>query len=77
MGCKYGSIRLMADKHPDNEIIDAFGGTVALAKVCECEPQAVSQWRRSGIPKARRQYLRALRPDLFRLPKPNQEPSHA
>ncbi|WP_180188107.1 Cro/CI family transcriptional regulator [Achromobacter insuavis] len=66
----------MDHRHPDNQIIDAFGGTVALAKVCECEPQAVSQWRRSGIPKARRQYLRALRPDLFASAKP-QEAAHA
>lgn len=52
--------------HPDNAIIDAFGGTVALARVCECKPQAVSRWRRAGIPKARRQFLKLLRPDLFR-----------
>lgn len=28
-------------------------------------PQAVSQWRASGIPDARRQYLELLRPDAF------------
>ena len=55
----------MDDKHPDTRIIDSFGGTVALARLCECEPQAVSQWRKTGIPKARRQFLRAIRPDLF------------
>lgn len=67
----------MDDKHPDSKIIDRLGGTVAVARLCECEPQAVSQWRRFGIPKARRQYLRALRPELFTVAVTQQEPSHA
>ena len=47
------------------EIIDRLGGTVAVARLCECKPQAVSQWKRDGFPKARELYLRAIRPDAF------------
>lgn len=52
---------------PDN-IIDALGGTVAVAALCETSPAAVSQWRKKGIPNARLMYLRAVRPHVFRLP---------
>lgn len=46
-------------------VIDALGGTGAVAKLCDVNPAAVSQWRRDGIPKARLQYLRLARPDVF------------
>lgn len=49
----------------DSEIIDALGGTGEVAKMCDVSPQAVSQWRDSGIPKARRMYLKAIRADVF------------
>jgi DNA-binding transcriptional regulator YdaS (Cro superfamily) len=45
-------------------IIDRLGGNAAVAELCEVTPQAVSQWR-SGIPRARLLYLRAVRPDVF------------
>lgn len=48
-----------------NRVIDALGGTAAVADLCEVNMQAVSQWRRNGIPAARLQYLRVLRPDVF------------
>lgn len=44
--------------------IEALGGATAVAKLCECFPQAVSNWRREGIPKARLLHLKLLRPDL-------------
>lgn len=44
----------------DLELIEAFGGTAATAKVCEVRPQAVSQWKVEGIPKARRMFLELL-----------------
>lgn len=47
------------------QIIDALGGTVATAKLCNVTPHAVSQWRTRGFPKARIMFLRAVRPDLF------------
>lgn len=49
----------------DSKIIDELGGTSAVAKLCEVKPSSVSEWRTQGIPRARRQYMRLLRPDLF------------
>lgn len=46
-------------------IIDDLGGATAVAKLCECRPQAVSQWKLKGIPKSRLLYLKAIRPDVF------------
>ncbi|HDR8930465.1 TPA: hypothetical protein QDA84_000458 [Burkholderia vietnamiensis] len=46
-------------------MIDALGGTSAVANLFEIDPGAVSQWRRNGIPKPRMQYLRLARPDVF------------
>lgn len=49
-----------------NEIIDALGGTAEVARLCRVKPPSVSEWRKAGIPPARRQYLELLRPDVFR-----------
>jgi hypothetical protein len=46
-------------------LIDALGGTVAAARLFEVTPQAVTQWRRAGIPKPRLMFLRVARPELF------------
>ncbi|MFY3333322.1 Cro/CI family transcriptional regulator [Achromobacter xylosoxidans] len=54
----------------DSEIIDALGGTLEAARLFEVTTGAISQWRTKGIPKARRQFLRIARPDLFPPPKP-------
>ncbi len=48
-----------------NQIIDSLGGTFAVARLCDVKPPSVSEWRRSGIPAARLQYLRLARPDVF------------
>ena len=48
----------------DSEIIDALGGTFKVAELCEVKPPSVSDWRITGIPNARRMYLRAIRPEL-------------
>ena len=47
------------------QVIEALGGTAAVAKLCDVSPQAVSQWKDDGFPKARRQFLALLRPELF------------
>lgn len=47
-------------------IIAALGGTTATARLFEIAPASVSEWRYAGIPKARMQFLRLLRPDLFK-----------
>jgi hypothetical protein len=48
--------------------IDKLGGTAEVARLCEVSPQAVSKWRREGIPRARLLYLRAIRPGAFDPP---------
>jgi hypothetical protein len=45
----------------DVALIEALGGTVATAQLCQVTSQAVSQWRTAGIPKPRRMYLELLR----------------
>ena len=52
-------------KITDNEIIEALGGSTAVAELCEVTVGAVSQWRTDGIPKARMMYLKVVRPDVF------------
>ena len=46
-------------------MIDALGGTVVVAGLCNVTKGAVSQWRENGIPEARLMYLKLLRPDVF------------
>lgn len=53
------------NEHPDSALLDRLGTTTAIAALFEVRPQAVSGWRRNGIPKARRQTLRLIRPELF------------
>jgi hypothetical protein len=53
------------EKHPDSEIIDRLGGTAEVARLCKVKPPSVSEWRSTGIPDARRQFLELLRPDVF------------
>jgi hypothetical protein len=55
-----------------DDIIDAFGGTAAVARLCRVNSQAVSHWRRKGIPDARLQFLQLLRPDVFEQPESRQ-----
>jgi len=52
----------------DSEIIEALGGTFAVARLCKVKSPSVSEWKRNGIPQARRQYLELLRPDIFATP---------
>jgi len=53
------------DTENPNKIIDRLGGTSATAKLCEIQPPSVSEWRRTGIPKAQLRFLRLIRPDAF------------
>lgn len=55
------------DKPTDSEIIDRLGGTTEVARICQIKPPSVSEWRATGIPSARRQYLELLRPDAFQV----------
>lgn len=50
-------------------VVEQFGGTVAMATLCEVSPSAVSNWKKDGaIPKAHIKFLRQQRPDLFDPP---------
>jgi hypothetical protein len=57
-----------------DDIIKRIGGTGEVARLCECTPQAVSQWigkdpttgAQREIPNARLLYLKAVRPDAFK-----------
>ena len=51
--------------HPDASVINALGGTAAVARLCRVKQPSVSGWKQSGIPAARRQFLELLRPDVF------------
>lgn len=57
----------------DSQLIDDLGGTSKVAEMFGIEPPSVSEWRKSGIPKARRQTLALMFPDLvpedWQLPK--------
>lgn len=54
-------------QHPDAALIVALGDTTVVAQLCRVKPPSVSEWKRTGIPAARRQYLELLRPDVFRV----------
>lgn len=47
------------------KLIDKLGGTFVVARMFEVRPPSVSGWKRRGIPKARLQTLKLMRPDLF------------
>lgn len=53
------------DKHPDSKLIDELGGPTQIAKVFGISSQAVSSWRRSGIPRPNRMYLELKHPAVF------------
>jgi len=63
----YPAYELIKTETPSaSEIIDRIGGTAAVAELCEVKSPSVSEWRHKGIPKARLQFLRLARPDVFR-----------
>lgn len=53
------------DSDEANRVIDGLGGTVAVSELFEVTTGAVSQWRKTGIPKSRKQYLKLSNPELF------------
>lgn len=67
------NIGMSAAEPTSAEIIERLGGPSRVAELCECTPQAVSQWfgvdpetgQERSIPKPRILFLRAVRPDAF------------
>lgn len=53
------------EKHADSALIDGLGGTNKAAEFFKVTAPSISEWRRTGLPKARRMYLELARPDLF------------
>lgn len=51
------SVQLDYDKHDANEIIDALGGTCAMADIFSIAPPSVTKWRTMGIPFDKFMYL--------------------
>lgn len=56
------------EKHEHSALIDRLGGTNKAAEFFEVSPPSISEWRRTGLPKARLMYLRVARPDVFQDP---------
>lgn len=54
------------DTNTANRIIDALGGTNAVAELCEVTAQAVSQWRTDGIPKSRMMFIKVVRSKVIK-----------
>lgn len=52
-------------EHFDSSVIDSIGGNAKVAELCNISSQAVSKWRREGIPQARRQFLELAFPEAF------------
>lgn len=48
-----------------SKIIDRLGGNSEVSRLFEISSQAVSKWRREGIPNPRMMYLKLARPDVF------------
>ncbi|AVR10280.1 MULTISPECIES: hypothetical protein [pseudomallei group] len=49
-----------------NTVIDRLGGTNAVAAIFEIKAPSVSEWRQTGIPKPRLQYIRLAFPDVVK-----------
>lgn len=58
---------LVMDTHPTaSEIIDALGGTSAVAKMCDIKPPSVSEWRKAGIPRPWMKFLENKHRKVFK-----------
>lgn len=59
-------VTMCAMRHEEHsKLIDQLNGTVEVARLCHVSSQAVSKWRKDGIPDARMMFLRLARPDVF------------
>lgn len=64
--CKFTYSPRMDKEHPDAAIVDALGGPTVVGRIFQINSQAVSAWKKSGIPRARRMYLELVHPDAFK-----------
>jgi hypothetical protein len=49
-----------------SKIIDALGGTAQVARLFDVRMASVSDWKQSGIPRARMMYLKAVHPKALK-----------
>lgn len=49
----------MTLKLTEHALLQLLGGTSKVAKLCDVEPAAVSQWRKKGIPREQLLFLAA------------------
>jgi len=52
-------------EHPHSKFIDQLGGNAAVSVIFSISSQAVSKWRKEGIPPARMMYLKLAYPHVF------------
>lgn len=48
------------------KVIDALGGTAKVARLFDIQMASVSDWKQSGIPRARMMYLEAVHPKALK-----------
>lgn len=73
-----GMPKMRAMNTPDpNTIIDRIGGTSETARLCEVKPPSVSEWRKTGIPKAQLKFLKLARPEVFDADEADDPPAPA
>lgn len=46
-------------------VIERLGDTAEVARMFEVRMPSVSDWKKSGIPKARMMFIKAVRPDVL------------
>ena len=59
----------------DNQLIDALGGSVAVARMCGVSSQAVSQWRKNGIPRPWKMILETKKSEQSNPEEESHEPA--
>ncbi|OWT69234.1 MULTISPECIES: hypothetical protein [unclassified Achromobacter] len=67
----------MSHETDDSKLIDALGGTVKVAQLCNLTTGAISQWRTNGIPKGWRSFLRLAKPKVFKAWEISKRPTSA
>ena len=46
-------------------VVERLGDTAEVARMFEVRMPSVSDWKKSGIPKARMMFIKAVRPDVL------------
>lgn len=48
-----------------NHVIEKLGGTCAAARRFKIKPSSVAEWRKRGLPPARKLHLKEVSPEVF------------